>query len=93
MNRVEFDVLPPEPERLLWCDWLRAHGIDPKDVALPGWIERSDRNFQITFSTYARDERGRIQLNAERTEALRSTRTVQLGEPPLPFPEPGGGDQ
>ena len=27
-----FERLPPESERLRWCEWMRQHGVDPNDA-------------------------------------------------------------
>lgn len=50
-DRVEFDHLPPTPERLIWCEWLRRHGIDPSHVAV-AFIERQEDTCRIVYATY-----------------------------------------
>lgn len=86
----EFDRLPPEPVRLAVCDWLRTHGINPNDVAVPGWIERRPATYQVAYQGYEweTDDDGspRPRLTDDRSDAIRRERVLQLEARPLPFP-------
>lgn len=50
-TRVHFTRMPPTPERLVWCEWLRKHGINPSDV-LVDFIECREETYQIVYATY-----------------------------------------
>jgi hypothetical protein len=89
-ERVEFTQMPPEAERLEWCEWLRRHGINPSEVPVPGWIERRVQEYRVAYLAYALNERGQRYLNPEKTDAVREERYVQLEGPPLPFPKAPG---
>jgi hypothetical protein len=86
-ERAEFTRLPPEAERLEWCEWLHRHGINPSDVSVPGWIERRVPEYRVAYLAYALNERGERYPNPEKTGAVREERFVQLEGPPLPFPK------
>lgn len=67
-----------------WTEWLRRHGIDPRDVILScggrsGWIERQVDLYRVAWLSIVGDERGRVREPQERY--------VQLEGKPLPFPE------
>jgi hypothetical protein len=85
-NRVEFGDLPPDPVRLVWCDWLRRHGIDPNEVAAPGWIERRPDTFQIVYEAYVLGDKGMPVWDPRTRGAIRTVRVFQMEGPPLPFP-------
>lgn len=90
VRRIEWHGLPPEPERLAWCDWLTRFGIDPRDVATtPGWLEADDEARQIRFLALVRDENGRTSLDPDDPSRRLATvpSVVQLEAPALPFPE------
>lgn len=83
-TRYDFDRIPSEPLRLAVCDWLKAHGIDPCDVATPGWIELDDEARRVRWEAYRLDEHGRIPVVDG--DAVREVHSMQLESPPLPFP-------
>lgn len=86
--RAEFDRMPPEPERLAWCDWLRHHTINPHDVvATGGWVEADYDTYRITYLAYDRDEHGRKYILPGTEQAARSVRVLQLEARPSPFPD------
>lgn len=79
--------LPPEPARLVWCDWLRRHSIDPNDVIVPGAIIRSVDLRRVVYLTMARDATGRPVVDGDAVRTVE--RVVQLESPPQPFPAAG----
>lgn len=83
---VSFDRLPPERERRVWQEWLRRHGVDPKDVAVPGRIERREAEYQLRYVAYALTPDGAKMLSRDRTDVERVTRVFQMEGRPLPFP-------
>lgn len=85
-ERAEFWTMPPERERLEWCEWLHRHGINPSEVPVPGWIERHVQEYRVAYLAYALNERGQRYLNPGRTDAVREERYMQLEGPPQPFP-------
>lgn len=87
-ERREFDDLPAEGQRLIWCAWLRSHGIDPNCVIVPGWIERQPELRRIAWETLAEDDRGQFIVRDD--WAVRAVRYLQLESPPLPFPDDYG---
>lgn len=89
VDRVEFDRLPPEPELSIWRHWMRQHGVDPSDVAVPGWIERHPDTCRLVYGSYERDERGLPRWDRACDDAVRVTRVFQMEAPPLPFPMEG----
>lgn len=55
---------PREEERLLWCDWMRHHGIDPNEVGMFGRIVRDEVNRQISYEDPRTGQRVSVQLEA-----------------------------
>jgi hypothetical protein len=90
-ERVEFDSMPPEPERLIWCDWLRWHGIDPNQVAVPGWIERHADARRIQYESFRTDEHGGRIFRGD--TVLRTVQVQQLEAVPSPLPRFDGREQ
>ncbi len=86
IERCDFDHYPAEPERLVWCEWLRRHSADPNRVVVPGWIERRPDTYQLAYSALSPLVDGRSQLD-EHGDVVLVTEVVQLEGPPLPFPE------
>lgn len=86
-SRTFFPSRPSNTERLTWCEWFRKHGVDPADVALPGWVERREDERQLAYEAFERDENGRITIAASGDEAARTVRVVQLEAAPLPWPQ------
>lgn len=87
MNDVlVFDKLPSEPVRLVMCEWLRRHGIDPNDVVVPGWIARDERTYAVRYLGFDRDA-GEIRLTDDGKDLVRRVYRVQLEGPPLPWPD------
>lgn len=98
--------MPPEPERLIWCDWLKRHGIDPNQV-LCDYIERRVDRCQLAYATFQHvkvpvppvvrltvdSEPWEIEEIEIRTELRKVEVVFQLEAPPLPWPEmpPRGG--
>lgn len=87
-DRLTFDVHPITPVRLQMCAWLCSHGIDPSDVAVPGFIERREQSCQVVYDAHLRDDTGAIVLTPAGNDAERVVRVVQLEGRPLPFPPP-----
>lgn len=85
-ERYEIDTLPPDHVRLPVCEWLRRHGINPDDVAVPGWIERQTDLYRLAYEGYICDDQGNILINKARDAAQRRSTYVQLEGPPLPWP-------
>lgn len=83
----EFDEPPPPAERLVWCEWLRRHGVDPSDVVIPGFIERRPDRYQLAYEACARNPDGSYFLSADR-QTVRVVHVFQMEAPPLPFPLP-----
>lgn len=86
-ERVVLDRIPTKRDRLMWCEWLTHHGIDPDDVCVPGWIERREAERQVVWLAYSRDERGRVLLDDGRDDVQREVHVQQLEAHPSPFPE------
>jgi len=82
---VQSAVLHRMPHNTAWFEWLRRHGIDFADLAVPGGIFRDVPKRRVVYSAYARDADGRVLVNGDR--AVTTTRAVQLEAAPLPFPE------
>lgn len=82
MRRAEYDW--PLAQREAWCDWMRKHGLNPNDVALPGWVEADDASRTVRAVCYERDASGRIRIEGD--EAVRSVVEVQLESRPMPLP-------
>lgn len=80
---------PPSGDALaVWRDWFAAHGIDPDTVAFHGvevhpvtWVERraNPGQSQIVYLMPGQDSGG---------TPIVVERTVDLDEPPAPFPVP-----
>jgi hypothetical protein len=86
-DAVEFDRLPPEPERRIWCEWLRAHGVDPCDVAVPGWIERREAARQLVWLSQEGAAAHGVDVCGNRVGwPTCILRVLQLESPPLPWP-------
>ena len=87
-DRLEFDGFPAEPVHIALCKWLQRHSIDPNDVCVPGWIERSDRTRRVCYLTYVRDGDGRVRSDPlDFNEPYRVVGISQLEAPPLPWPD------
>lgn len=86
-DRRRFRHRPPEQLRRLYCEWLRRHGVDPGEVALPGWIERRPQLGQLAYEAYQRGPDRTILADEAREKALREERVVQLEGAPLPWPK------
>jgi hypothetical protein len=89
--RKDFEQLPPEAIRLMWCDWLTHHTIDPDTVAIPGFIEIDHDAYRIAYLAFDLNENGRPFLDASRKDAQKSVRVVQLEARPSDFPQPTDG--
>jgi hypothetical protein len=103
MDRVEFSDLPPEPERLVWCEWLRRHGVDPRRVlATGGFIERREDTCQLAYAAIERvrvatppvvrftheGEPWDVVESIQVEDKLAKVEVVfQLEAPPLPWPQ------
>lgn len=79
--------MPPEHIRIVWVDWFRRHGIDPNDVAVPGWVERRETDYQLCYASYRRNTDGQIIWDGATGEAVREWRVFQMEGPPLPWPD------
>lgn len=77
---------PPDTERLVWCDWLRRHSIDPNDVAAPGTILRWPAERRVSYLAYAVDADGNLIVH-DGYEVEYVEHVVQLESEPAPFPE------
>lgn len=86
-DRREFYSLPPEHVRLIWCEWLRWHTIDPDDVLVaPGFIEIDTDACQIRYLTHDRDKTGRVLLTPDGQDVNKVVRVFQLEACPSEFP-------
>lgn len=88
------DLLPtmPRAAREQWQAWLRHHGVDADDVAVPGMIERRPDARQVAYIAYELDENGRPVLGPNH-QTLTVVRIVQLEAAPSPFPAAHSGQQ
>jgi hypothetical protein len=86
VERVHFDMFPPEDVRERWCEWLRFHGISPSDVPIPGWIERDPANCRIRYRRLLRDDDDMIVWNHGEPRPRTVEYTEQGEAPPKPFP-------
>lgn len=86
-DRYEIDYMPPEDVRLAMCEWLRAHGIEPLTVPVPGWIERQPDLYRVAFESCVPDPVHKVKLNAAGDDVEREARHVQLEGLPLPWPD------
>lgn len=87
MIRYEFSCLPPEPQRLAVGHWLTQHGIEPLDVAVPGWIEVRRTRRQIAYRCYVWADREQLIVDVDDEGRPQYREPVlQLESPPLPFP-------
>jgi len=77
---------PPQAERLVWCEWFRRHGVDPKDVPIPTRIERHCDTYRLVYETFSKDAHGKPYYDL--SDLVRVRTFVQLEGPPLPFPFP-----
>lgn len=84
MMRYTFEGRLSEPQRVAWCDWFAAHGIDPCDVAVPGWVELRWNDRQISYEAYGRDDAGKVVLDESGEDVVRTTRRHQVAVHPLP---------
>ncbi len=85
-SRTFFPAHLDETERHTWCEWFRQHGVDPADVALPGWVERRELERQLAYEAYKLDEAGRIAIDPSGDQPARTVRVIQLEAAPLPWP-------
>lgn len=87
---AEFWSFKPPPEGLIlgsWRGWFSAHGIDPDAVAFVGvpgvcpytWVERRDNPGQRQIVYLTPGVRDDLPIVREVT--------IDLAEPPAPFPE------
>lgn len=84
--RILLDRRVMFPEELdAWQTYLRRHGVDPADVAVPGLLKADDTARTLSWLTLDRDAEGRILL-VDRA-VVHVERTVQLEAPALPFPD------
>jgi hypothetical protein len=81
---IRFDYLPPPTALLVWRWWLRAHGVDPASVVVPGWIERREDARQLAWlgCTCAAHAPTVPRPHLART----AERVLQLESPPLSWP-------
>jgi hypothetical protein len=86
-ERRDFHAGMPHPLQLAWSDWLRQHGVDPRDVPLHGWVEADAERERITYLAYARGPRGEVLVAEDRRSARTEIRRAHLGHPPAPFPD------
>lgn len=88
--RYEFDRVPPELDRLAVCEWLQRHGVDPREVAVPGWIELRPERRQVAWAAYlweeAADGEPRRILRSAADAGIRRESVLQLEARPMPFP-------
>lgn len=89
IERVDFDRMPTESERLIWCEWLRKHGVNPNDVIATGWIERRPDAYQLAYLSIELDDDGRPRYDRQRDDFVWTERVFQMEGPPLPFPDVG----
>lgn len=91
--RQEFPSIPPEADRLVWCDWLRHHTIDPNQVvALDGFIEVDSDARQIRYLAYNLNAEGNKFVDPNNDErASMSVRVLQLEARPSSFPQLASG--
>ena len=75
-----------DTERAAWIVWCRRLGIDPNDVAVPGFIARELSERRVCWEGYVRDAEGHLQLDVFGEAAARVDRFVQLEAEPPPFP-------
>lgn len=67
------------------CDWLRFHGIDPRDVPAAGVIRRDVDARCVRYARIVRDQHGRVRPGPHGSYLLEEA--VAQGEtPPLPWP-------
>jgi hypothetical protein len=81
-----------------WCDWFRAHDIEPGHVSMDGWIERNVPHCYVRYLALVLDDDGNPQTRRkpdgtrpgpfEVHESWTEERTRQLFAPPAPFPVP-----
>lgn len=86
VRSARFSGSESEPNRAAWCGWFERHGIDPSDVADPGWVEVDDRTRTITFWGFVRDEHGKDIVIGD--SFAKAAMFVQCGEAVAPFPVP-----
>lgn len=77
-ERVEFGTMPSKGELVEWQAWLRAYGIEPNCVVIPGWIEVDGRVIRYLA--------GHIVARPGRDEFETHAREVLAGSDVAPFP-------
>lgn len=82
-----FEHMPLEPERSVWLEWLRRHGVDPNDVAVSGGIERDEQNYRLIYTSYEWGSDGFPVIDPITRDTITVERVFQLEGPPLPFPD------
>lgn len=86
-QRLRFMRPPSRSVRETWAEWFRRHGVDPHDVALLGWIERRELDYQLTYESFERRPADGSLVKDPATAAIvMVVRVFQLEGPPLPFP-------
>jgi hypothetical protein len=78
-TRVTFHWMPTERHREPFLRWLREAGIDPTDVAVPGWLALDHDRLYVEWESYAvRD--GRRFIDRTGREAARELRSIERAE-------------
>lgn len=84
--RILLDRRVMFPEELeAWQTYLRRHGVDPDDVAVPGLLKADDTARTLSWLAYDRDAEGRIRRDDR--GVVHVNRAVQLEAPALAFPD------
>jgi hypothetical protein len=73
----------PEYEALI--RWLQFHELDPDKIPSETTIERDAKRGRILYTTFAVDDKGRIEWNAAGDDVVHVP-AVQQGEGVLPLP-------
>jgi hypothetical protein len=88
--RADLPDRPYGPEGDAWRAWMRAHGIDPRDVPCGEWVEVDGR--VIRYVSVVRDGERRPRYDRQRGTFMAEVRECQVyGRRPAPFPSPIGG--
>lgn len=77
----------PEDQRLAWCAWFRAHGIDPEHITLPGYVVVDDDAKRITYRAYDLIDGARY-ADPTGQQASQSEQVTELDREIVPFPCP-----
>lgn len=87
IERVEFDELPPFDELQAWQTWMRAHGIDPRDVPIgDSFVEVDGR--VIRYTAAVRVDGRMIKAPDGGDWPMTEIRECQVyGRRPAPFPD------